>query len=75
MAENFHNAFLRTQPSVSAADREFYISMKDRLCKARAHPSSSGPDDGESSVSSIPPVGCVDGRGGGHAGGMKERKR
>lgn len=36
MAQNFENAFLRTQPSVSAADREFYIRMKDRLFKARA---------------------------------------
>lgn len=42
MAQNFDNAFLRTQPSVSTADRAFYVSMKDRLCKARAH-SSEGP--------------------------------
>eukprot|EP00752_Nemacystus_decipiens_P002788 g2604.t1 len=42
MAQNFDNAFLRTQPSVSATDRAFYVSMKDRLCKARAH-SSQGP--------------------------------
>lgn len=39
MAQNFNNAFLRTQPSVSATDRAFYLSMKDRLCKARAHSS------------------------------------
>lgn len=39
MAQNFDNAFLRTQPSVSAPDRAFYLSMKDRLCKARAHSS------------------------------------
>lgn len=47
MAQNFENAFLRTKPSVSAVDREFYLNMKDRLCKARAHPasSSSAPDD------------------------------
>ncbi|CAB1101477.1 unnamed protein product [Ectocarpus sp. CCAP 1310/34] len=46
MATNFNNAFLRTQPSVSAADRAFYVSMKDRLCKARAHPSESLPPAG-----------------------------
>ncbi|CAN0444338.1 unnamed protein product [Ascophyllum nodosum] len=38
--ENFENAFLRTQPSVSAVDRDFYVSMKDRLGNARAHSSS-----------------------------------
>ncbi|CAN0471531.1 unnamed protein product [Ascophyllum nodosum] len=38
-AENFENAFLRTQPSVSAVDRDFYVSMKDRLGNARAHSS------------------------------------
>lgn len=43
IAANFENAFLRTQPSVSVADRKFYVSMKDRLCKARAH-SSAAPD-------------------------------
>eukprot|EP00903_Cladosiphon_okamuranus_P010657 g10075.t1 len=48
MAKNFENAFLRTQPSVSTTDRAFYNSMKDRLCKARAHPSSSkGPSSGD----------------------------
>ncbi|CAM9655034.1 unnamed protein product, partial [Sphacelaria rigidula] len=43
MAQNFDNAFLRTKPSVSAQDRQFYVNMKDRLCKARAHPPSSTP--------------------------------
>lgn len=47
MAENFDNAFLRTQPSVSATDRAFYVSMKDRLCKARAHSSEAPPSGGE----------------------------
>ncbi|CAN0247079.1 unnamed protein product [Ectocarpus sp. 12 AP-2014] len=46
MATNFNNAFLRTQPSVSATDRSFYVSMKDRLCKARAHPSEALPPAG-----------------------------
>ncbi|CBJ26144.1 conserved unknown protein [Ectocarpus siliculosus] len=46
MATNFDNAFLRTQPSVSATDRAFYVSMKDRLCKARAHPSEALPPAG-----------------------------
>lgn len=45
MAQNFDNAFLRTKPSVSAQDRQFYVNMKDRLCKARAHPPSSTPED------------------------------
>ena len=44
VAENFDNAFLRTKPSVSAPDRAFYVSMKDRLCKARAH-STAAPDE------------------------------
>ncbi|CAN0408050.1 unnamed protein product [Ascophyllum nodosum] len=38
--ENFENAFLRTQPSVSAVDGAFYVSMKDRLGNARTHSSS-----------------------------------
>ncbi|CAM9898885.1 unnamed protein product [Ectocarpus sp. 4 AP-2014] len=46
MASNFDNAFLRTHPSVSATDRAFYVSMKDRLCKARAHPSEALPPAG-----------------------------
>lgn len=50
MAKNFDNAFLRTQPSVSATDRAFYLLMKDRLCKARAH-SSEAPLSGGESVS------------------------
>ncbi|CAN0421019.1 unnamed protein product [Ascophyllum nodosum] len=39
-AENFKNAFLRTQPSVSTVDGALYVSMKDRLGNARAHWSS-----------------------------------
>lgn len=60
MAENFNNAFHRTQPSVSANDRAFYISMKDRLCKARAHssevPSPSGDTD-HAAAARAPPDG------------------
>ena len=39
-AESFENTFLRTQPTVSAVDGAFYVSMKDRLGNARTHSSS-----------------------------------
>ncbi|CAM9904646.1 unnamed protein product [Ectocarpus fasciculatus] len=55
MANNFDNAFFRTQPSVSATDRAFYVSMKDRLCKARAHPSEALPAGGGDNKPAAPP--------------------
>lgn len=73
MAQNFDNAFLRTQPSVSAADRDFYVSMKDRLCKARAHSSEAPPSGGDIEPAAsaahalggrVPPRRLGDGRGG-----------
>lgn len=72
MAENFDNAFLRTQPSVSAPDRAFYMSMKDRLCEARAH-SSQTPAE-EFAVPDKKPSGTRKrrGHGGGSDGGGME---
>eukprot|EP00904_Undaria_pinnatifida_P002630 jgi/Undpi1/12368/HiC_scaffold_5.g02040.m1 len=70
VAENFDNAFLRTKPSVSAPDRAFYVSMKDRLCKARAH-STAAPDEpvAPAKASGRGPIG---GSGGGSGGGGTE---
>ncbi len=64
MAQNFENAFLRTQPSVSAKDRAFYISMKDRLCKARAHPSEAPPPGADTDHTAPPTSASKSGRDG-----------
>lgn len=42
--ENFEAAFRRTQPSVSSRDSRFYLSMKSRLCRARAHSVGEAPE-------------------------------
>lgn len=67
MAQNFDNAFLRTQPSVSATDRAFYVTMKDRLCKARAHSSetpSPGGDNDHAAAAAARAFEDADGGGG-----------
>lgn len=73
MAQNFDNAFLRTQPSVSATDRAFYVSMKGRLCKVRAHSSEGPPPSGDNDHAAAAAARALeDGSGG---GGNVEAKR
>ena len=74
MAQNFDNAFLRTQPSVSAADRAFYVSMKDRLCKARAHSSEGPPPSNGDNDHAAVEAARASADGGGGSGGIEAKK-